>query len=406
MINVRTITLQSKPSEATLTTCINQLELFKNLIEKFDKIYLQARTSRVVIETVDSAESYKQSLLLIEACKFHNFWGICVPINLYQDPNNIKYAYDLLEEESVFINLISTEDDSMSLYGVKSAAKFIFDASRQDPMHNFRIGASSVKQNKTPFFPFSTAVNNGEFTVGLELIDFFLNVIETYDRQPLSEIRKKLCESLSSELDDLEKICEQLSKEFGLSFGGVDLSIAPYPYPLEDQSVVTLIEKIGNMGRSRGEPIFEFGSNGTYFINAFLTNILKQTALAHGSVGFNGVMYSLLEDTYLGLRYEEEAFDVNLLKFLSTSCGCGVDMMPLDGDTDINTIASIIMDNFTVSSLLQKPLGIRLLPIPDSRIGDRTKFHHLFFTNTKIRSIGSGVTFQNLPTQDSIYKIK
>jgi uncharacterized protein (UPF0210 family) len=81
-------------------------------------------------------------------------------------------------------------------------------------------------------------------------------------------------------------------------------------------------------------------------------------------------------------------------------------MIPVAGDVSQNTISSIILDVYTASFLMKKPLGVRILPIPNSRIGDRTKFKHLFFTNTIIRDISSGITTQNLPNQDIIYKIR
>src|SRR5690606_7194262 len=139
----------------------------------------------------------------------------------------------------------------------------------------------------------------------------------------------------------IQEICLLFERETGISYGGIDISLAPYPYPLEDQSIVSLIEEIGRVGRSRGESLFEFGSGGTHFLNTYLTRILKsiESDTVIKTTGFNGVMYSVLEDTYLSKRYEDDLFDLDFLKLLSTTCGCGVDMVPLQGEIKNSSIS-------------------------------------------------------------------
>ena len=73
---------------------------------------------------------------------------------------------------------------------------------------------------------------------------------------------------------------------------------------------------------------------------------------------------------------------------LSTMCGCGVDMVPVYGKIKTEELTSILLDVSGISCRLNKPLGVRLLPIPQfgrSKSGF-TNFHNDsdFIANTKI----------------------
>lgn len=406
MIKIRTITyqLQLGRNIDEIETCLSD---FNSLVSEFSQMYSKPRTHRVVTDKVYDAQTFRQAREVVKIAKERGMWGACIPIDMFSEVGNVAYARDIILDDFSFVNLIISNDDLLNIEAVRQAAQFIIDSAVRDQMSNFRIGVSSVNGNKTPFFPFATAEQDNQFTIGLELIDLLTELAHKHRRRPISQLKDIMMSEVGAEVERINALCHILAAQYGMTFGGVDLSIAPYPYPLEEQSVVTLVEKIGNMGRSRGEPIFEFGSNGTYFINAMLTSVIKGVAAKNEGTGFNGVMYSLLEDTYLANRYEEGNFDIDFLKHLATSCGCGVDMVPMVciDDTE-NAIAAIILDTYTASSLMKKPLGVRVLPIPGAGIGDRTNFKHLFFTNTKIREVGSGITTQNLPKQDSTYKVR
>jgi uncharacterized protein len=405
-VNIRTITYQLELG-LSRNEIGHQLDKFNNLVNDFSDMHSRPRTHRVVTGTVEDNESYKSALDIVSSAKQRSLWGACVPIDVYSCSENIKYADDLIKDDFSFVNIIVSGQERLNIEAVRRASRFIVESAIQDAMSNFRIGVSSVEKNVTPFFPFATLGRNNQFTIGLELIRMLTEIVDNNQRKSLSQLKSIMMSRISKQVAKIDCVAAELSNKYDMSYGGVDLSIAPYPYPLEDQSVVTLIEKLGNIGRSRGEPIFEFGSNGTYFLNGFLTSVIKGVAAQCNSTGFNGVMYSLLEDTYLANRYDEGNFDINFLKHLATSCGCGVDMVPMECTDDTpNTIASIILDVYTASYLMNKPLGVRILPMSGSRIGDRTNFKHLFFTNTNIREVGHGITTQNLPKQDSTYKVR
>ena len=59
-------------------------------------------------------------------------------------------------------------------------------------------------------------------------------------------------------------------------------------------------------------------------------------------------------------------------------------MVPLPGNIFEEEIASIMLDVAGISSVLEKPLGVRLLPILTKKEGEFTDFNHDFVYNTRI----------------------
>ena len=104
-------------------------------------------------------------------------------------------------------------------------------------------------------------------------------------------------------------------------------------------------------------------------------------------------MYSLLEDKGFAEHYSK-LFSIDSLMLYSTVCGCGVDMIPVPGNISIEEIGAIILDVASLSIVLNKPLGVRLLPIPNKTNGQRTAINHDFIHNTVVKNIRYG-TYPN-----------
>ena len=134
--------------------------------------------------------------------------------------------------------------------------------------------------------------------------------------------------------------------------------------------------------------MFDFGRTGTLFATGYLTNILKHLAARFPSVGFSGVMYSLLEDLELCAINNQRGVTLEQLISLSTMCGCGVDMVPVYGQVKNEELLSVFLDIAGISCRLHKPLGVRILPVPECRRGRAgfTSFHNDsdFVANTRI----------------------
>ena len=70
-------------------------------------------------------------------------------------------------------------------------------------------------------------------------------------------------------------------------------------------------------------------------------------------MGFNGVMYSVLEDDYLALAVKNKKLSIDSLLLYSTVCGCGIDMVPVPGNIFLEEISSLIIDTAALSIALR-----------------------------------------------------
>ena len=68
-------------------------------------------------------------------------------------------------------------------------------------------------------------------------------------------------------------------------------------------------------------------------------------------------------------------------------CGCGLDMLPVPGNVLPEEMASIILDLAATASRLDKPLGFRVLPIPNKQVNESTEFDMDFLTNTRVLGV-------------------
>jgi len=388
------------------------IELYKALVDSskiFEERGYKVRTRRASFENREWSK-----VSVIETAEYLDsmgIWGFSCSFDDPIDPIQIASAKTIIENsENGFVNFQLADDDwKIDTNQVDPLARFISNVSNNGGgINNFRVGVSFGLDSPTPFFPFSS--NNGEksFAVGLEYVDSLLKIIRENNRSSLSEIRASIAEELKEICSSISEVCEKISLDSGLAFRGIDLSLAPFPYPLEDQSVVEVIEELGNLARSRGDPIFRFGMSGTLFFHTFLTQTIKRVTeeINIPTTGFNGIMYSVLEDSRLGQRFADKTCGISDLLLTSTTCGCGIDMLPIVKRGSEKLIGGMILDIFSLASMMKKPLGLRVLPIPESRAGDWTRFKHLFFTNTAIVDSGTGISIHQLPSQvdDSIFR--
>ena len=102
------------------------------------------------------------------------------------------------------------------------------------------------------------------------------------------------------------------------------------------------------------------------------------------ATGFNGVMLSVLEDDVLAKRFLHRDVSVNDLLLYSTVCGCGLDMIPITGDTPEQSISEYSADTGNLAFRLDKPLGVRFLPVSRLKEGQKTNYNHDFVNNSGV----------------------
>lgn len=304
----------------------------------------------------------------------------CLPVNL-NDGNPSQARLDnllaaLVREERLFANLMVSGENGISISGARAASEFILAVSRKSRKgyDNFRVGASCDCVANTPFFPFSRHEGaEPAFSLALETTEIALSLAQT--NEALEAFRDDFVNQVSDRVSEMDRFGQKLANETGVRYAGLDCSLAPFPDG--QTSVGRLLELLG------ADP---FGSQGTVFLTALLSDALR-SALAQASAkpaGFNGVMYSVLEDDVLAKATYRRRLDIAALKLFSTVCGCGLDMVPVPGDILVEDIEAAILDVAALSKRLSKPLGVRLLPIPERTLNEMTEFNMEFLCDARV----------------------
>jgi len=384
-IGFRTITSSIKIDYSTNESeIIVQLEKIANQIKIIEKKYDRIKTLRISIvfnETlsISSLPGLINKLLFIKKAseKISIRWlSLSLKSNQFDNFENISGIVRtiILKISNIFVHLIVSKNSKKVF---EYYARTIIEVSRisYNGFENFRLGISNGNTNNTPFFPFANFEENLSFSVGLESLKDLID--ECYSNPDLSASNKvqNFQEKLSYSLEDINNY---LLENSILIYKGIDASLAPIPQT--NQSIGLLYEFLG---------ISTLGNLGSLSITSRLTDLINNAFKVSNAVkaGFNGVMFSPLEDDWLAKQSVQGILNIESLMLYSTVCGCGIDMIPLPGDVFGETIASLICDIITLSFKLEKPLGIRVLPIPGKFSNDKTNFNHDFLSDMKIINI-------------------
>ncbi len=388
MINIRSITVGIDLEAESKHGLVGNMASFMNLAENtFEAQGRSVRTRRLTLPPLNqmpfftSASARSSVNWISDLCEKVGVRWFCVPLDYVSndrigDLSNVGMNI-LRRHSNAFVNLIVAKDDVISTSGVAEAARFVRRVSRisNNGFDNFRVGLSCNCDPHTPFFPFSFHNGKDGFSVGLELVDEFIEIIQAHINDGIEAVRDNLLLSLIASLEEVNAAGVDIETETGIRFLGIDASLAPFPN--SQSSVARIVEMLGYE---------DFGSNGSLFYTAFLTDIIK-TALRHSGarrVGFNGVMYSLLEDDCLALRNSQKNLTLDGLMMYSAVCGCGIDMVPVPGDILDEEIESITLDVASMAITLRKPLGVRILPINGGSANEHTRFNYDFLVDTRI----------------------
>ena len=286
--------------------------------------------------------------------------------NIAIDPwksNKVDELFDfsqsvLREYNRSFINVLTVRDGCLDFDYIRKSIELVKSNSclSSNGRDNFRLGCSFNVSENGAFFPFTFSGGSIGFSIALEMTKEINKICdENYDLS-LTELQQKIISELSLQIRDIHKLAEEIAIQFGVAFHGFDFSLAPEID--KSGSVIHLLNRIG---------VFNYGKTGTFFATAYYTNILKALGKSFPNCGFSGIMYSLLEDLELCMINNEKGVTLEEIISLSTMCGCGVDMVPVPRDISCDEMISIFLDVYAISTRLQKPLGIRILPIPYAR---------------------------------------
>ncbi|MBU0577511.1 DUF711 family protein [Patescibacteria group bacterium] len=238
---------------------------------------------------------------------------------------------------------------------------------------NFRFCASANCKSGIPFFP--TGFYEGEqpaFGIGLECGDLAVKAFSKSNN--LIDAKDNLKSIFEEELQKVENIAKQISEKFNIKYNGIDASLNPGLN--EDESIGFAYEKLG---------FGNFGSQGTLTISGLITSVLKNLSI--NLCGYSGLMLPVCEDLGLATRANEGTYNITNLLLYSAVCGCGLDVVPIPGNTSAEKIEATLLDVATLAIKLDKPLSARLLVVPGKKAGEMTSFNSPYLVDCKILAI-------------------
>lgn len=307
--------------------------------------------------------------------------GIFERLLLNEVPNFVKST------DSFFTSLpVASTRDGLNISALKSGAKIIKQLSEPDPFKNLNFCVSANVGPNFPFFPAAYHFSDKPaFSIALEMADEVIEVIE--QSNSIKETQFNLLSRFNQIYVDITQICEKFGRVFDVEFKGLDFS--PAPFPEENKSIGTAIEKLG---------IEYFGAIGTLTGVALIKNSIPVDK--EKVIGFSGFFQPILEDYILSKRLSEDKFNLDSLLLYATMCGAGLDVVPLPGDITEKELFYILLDLCTISLRLNKPLTARLMPIPGRNVGDEVEFDFEYFAPSRI------IDFRRLTdkNEDNIFK--
>ncbi len=183
-----------------------------------------------------------------------------------------------------------------------------------------------------------------------------------------------------------ELIGRQVSKELGVEFGVVDLSLAPTP-KIGD-SVGEILQILG---------VDDVGAPGTTAIVALLNDAVKKGGIFASKAvgGLSGAFVPVMEDAVLAEAVAKGALTIEKLESLTCVCSVGLDMVPIPGDVDAATISAIIADEMAIGMINNKTTAARLIPVPGKKAGEIVSFGGLFGTSPimEVRNVNKSARF-------------
>lgn len=180
-----------------------------------------------------------------------------------------------------------------------------------------------------------------------------------------------------------ELIGREVAAALDISFGIVDLSLAPTP---------KMGDSVGEILQTMG--IAKLGAPGSTAALALLNDAVKKGGLfASSSVGgLSGAFIPVSEDKAFADAVGNGWLSLEKLEAMTSVCSVGLDMIAIPGDTDADTIAAIIADEAAIGVVNNKTTAVRLIPVPGKIAGDKAVFGGLFGETTIIKVPNAGAS--------------
>lgn len=171
-------------------------------------------------------------------------------------------------------------------------------------------------------------------------------------------------------------VAREASSRLGVSFGIVDLSLAPTP--AIGDSVAHILEEMG---------LERCGAPGTTAALALLNDAVKKGGIMASSYvgGLSGAFIPVSEDAGMIDAVKCGALSLEKLEAMTCVCSVGLDMIVVPGDTSAATISAIIADEAAIGVVNQKTTAVRIIPVPNAQVGEVVDFGGLFGSGPVMR---------------------
>ncbi|QDU82264.1 hypothetical protein Pla110_40190 [Polystyrenella longa] len=178
-----------------------------------------------------------------------------------------------------------------------------------------------------------------------------------------------------------ELIGREVAARLGVKFGIVDLSLAPTPKV--GDSIGEILELVG---------LKHVGVPGSTAVLAMLNDAVKKGGVfASSSVGgLSGAFVPVMEDASLADAAKKGFLTIEKLEAMTSVCSVGLDMVPVPGDIDPDTLAALMADEIAIGVFNNKTTATRIVPIPGKRAGEHVSFGGLFGESVIMNVPGNG----------------
>ena len=335
-----------------LQTAKADLQYLTELLNKFNESGIRLRFA------IGAARNKEEIALLPELiAAYGDLCNACVNVPL--DENGV------LDNELI----------EQSVYAVQRIANI---TPRGEGNFNF-----TVNFNCKPFIPYFPAGYHlshlpNSFVIGLETPDLLVEVLKSVPKSPHSQFYadcyRAMLQALQYHVDQVLEMLSAVKLSGKFEFAGIDSSAAPS----KNCSSITKIYEL------MGLPYF--GAAGSVEVSALLTKVFKSIQRVP-LVGFSGLMLAVTEDLGLAEGTQKHYFDIRALLTYSAVCGIGLDTVPVAGNAKAESIAAIMRDTGTMAFRLNKPLTVRLFPIPNKVAGEISEFESDDLCNCRLLHI-------------------
>jgi hypothetical protein len=340
---------------SSLEKAKEDLQYISNLLNSLDVQNLRIRFA------IGEAKTKEEITLLPELIRdFGDLCNACVNVEMDE--------FGVLDNE--LINLSSKVVQKISKITPRGEGNFNFTV-------NFNC------KPLIPYFPASYHNSSDEncFVVGLETPDLLVEVLKEFNatckdlqhNEKFKNYYEIMSQALQYHVDNIKKIIDNFDND-SFVFRGIDSSAAPSK---NCSSMCEVYEELG---------VEYFGASGSVEASSLLTKVFKSLKNIE-LVGFSGLMLAVTEDIGLANGTIKNQYDLRSLLTYSSVCGIGLDTVPIPGNVRYEKLNAIMRDTGTMAFRLNKPLTVRVFPVPDKEAGDMTVFESDDLCNCKILEV-------------------